>query len=166
VADTISRCRINEYIPRLREEGRFLSKGQDQAAMRAALRDEALSCFSVQAEYSERLRLWRLQRSVEEVKGLVKALIPTDLENQYRACVMSALQKIMLEDDRSFGIGPPANLKGPDGVYDAPAVRDFITENWKQLGDVAWELLRQKNGQHMKAKAPRRKAAEEAQVAL
>jgi len=122
------------------------------------LREEAFSWFFVQETYNTRLREFRLQRSVDETKGLIKGLIP-DLENQYRACVMSAMRKIILEDDTSFGLARPAALR-VDGVYDAGAVRDFIIENWEQVGEVAWEILRQRNGEHIRLKGRQKKTAE------
>jgi hypothetical protein len=158
--DLLTPSRINEYIPRLRAEGKFLSAGQDLTKLREKLKDEAITWFSVGAEYSEKLQEWRVQRSVEEVKGLVKALIPTELDNQYRAAVMVATRKMLLEDDQSFGIGIPPALKGADGIYNAEAVRDFIAGNWKLLGDLAWKVQRAKNSEHMKLKAQKRKAEE------
>ncbi|KAK4449379.1 hypothetical protein QBC34DRAFT_299134 [Podospora aff. communis PSN243] len=151
---------ITEYIPRLRAEGKFLSTGQDLSEVREKLKDEAIAWFSVGAEYNERLREWRVQRSVEEVKGLVKALIPVDLDNQYRAAVMVATKKLLLEDDQSFGIGIPPALKGADGIYDVEAVRDFIAAHWKQLGDLAWEVQQAKNSENMRLKVQKRKAEE------
>ncbi|KAK0633341.1 hypothetical protein B0T14DRAFT_491527 [Immersiella caudata] len=151
----------NEYIPRLRAEGKFLSNGQDLIVLREKLKDEAVAWFSIEAEYNEKLRGWRVKRSVEEVKGLVKALIPTELDYQYRAAVMVALRRTLLEDDRSLGFAVPPTTRGSDGIYNAEAVRDFISENWKQLGDVAWEIQKAKNSEHMKLKAQKRNAEEE-----
>lgn len=150
--------RINEYIPHLRAEGRFLSQGQDQARLREELRDEAVALFSVQAEYSERIHQWRLQRSFEEVKGLVKTIVPMDLERNYRGILMSALKKIVLEDDHSYGVTSPPAFKNAEGIYDTETIRDFITQNWKRLGDVAWHVHNRRSAEHLKKKELKEKA--------
>jgi hypothetical protein len=89
---------------------------------------------------------------------LVKSLVPTELENQYRACVMSALRKVILEDDHSFGLVSPAALKNTEGIYDTEAVCHFISQNWKQLGGAAWEIQKQRFAGHMGQKDLKRKA--------
>ena len=73
---------INEFIPELRAQGKFLLEGPGTSIdrMRAELRDEAFALFFVEAEYMGRLRDWRLKRSAEEMKTLIKGDgLPADL---------------------------------------------------------------------------------------
>ncbi|KAK1757568.1 hypothetical protein QBC47DRAFT_160531 [Echria macrotheca] len=130
---------VTEFIPQLQAEGKFAPADptKSMADMRTAVRDEAFTFFHVEQEYRRRLREWQIERNMLQVKGLVKAHVPP-LEPQLRGCTMSALRKILLEDDGSFKIARPAALKASDGIYDLEAVKSFIVENWKQVSRVAW----------------------------
>ncbi|KAK3695208.1 hypothetical protein B0T22DRAFT_97720 [Podospora appendiculata] len=130
---------INEFIPQLRAQGRFASRYQQTTTMqelRDMVRDEAFARFFVETEYRARLRAWRVQREAEQVKGLVKKLIPMDLDPHYRACLVSGMMKIIMEGDRSLGIVPETPLKDADGFYDMEATRAFVATNWERLGPI------------------------------
>ncbi|KAL2178626.1 uncharacterized protein P884DRAFT_276528 [Thermothelomyces heterothallicus CBS 202.75] len=148
---------INEFIPRLCAEGKFLSNHPAKSAeeLRAMVRDEAFERFSVEAEYRERLREWRLKRDGEQMKALVKESVPSTVDPQRRACVVGALKKIILEGDPSFGFDP-SGLRLADGFYDTSAVRNFIHHNLEELAKVAWAMQQQRAQEAMLLKASRK----------
>ncbi|KAK3362832.1 hypothetical protein B0T25DRAFT_446048 [Lasiosphaeria hispida] len=149
---------INKLIPQLQAEGRFVCPGTALHDLRATVRDEAFDRFLVEGEYRERLRLWRVQKSEEGMKGLIKEQVPADLDPPFRGCLVSAMKKVVLENDQSFGISPPAQLKDSDGVYNKTAVQDFIMQNWQQLGDLAWANQLEKARQNMRIKELKEKS--------
>ncbi len=121
------------------------------------VRDEAFARFFVEAEYKLRLREWKLKRGEERLKSLLKELIPSTMESQLRSCLLSAMRKIVMENDPSYGVAPPG-LKNVDGFYDAEAVRTFVRENQEQVGKVAWAEQLQKAQEAMRLKACSKKA--------
>ncbi|KAL2263851.1 hypothetical protein VTK26DRAFT_4760 [Humicola hyalothermophila] len=137
---------INEFIPRLRAQGKFMLTDSEISVhhIRETVRDEAFASFHVEAEYKTRLKEWRLKREAEEMKGLLKELTPATLDPQIRACVVSALKKVVMEDDHSFGVTPSDPLKDDEGFYKIAAVYDFVRDNWEQIRDVAWERQKQR----------------------
>ncbi|KAK3337334.1 hypothetical protein B0T19DRAFT_447922 [Cercophora scortea] len=145
---------IDEFIPQLRAEGRFASKYQHASVqeLRDMVRDEAFARFFVETEYRARLWAWRVQREAEQVKGLVKELIPMDLDPHYRACLVGGMRKIVMEDDRSLGIIPEIPLKDADGFYDMEATRAFVARNWGKLGPITWSMQLQKSREHLSSK--------------
>ncbi|KAK0628130.1 hypothetical protein B0T17DRAFT_588340 [Bombardia bombarda] len=145
---------INEFIPQLRAQGRFLYKGPPQSIcdIRATVRDEAFSRFSVEHEYRERLRQWRLKTEAEQMKGLIKAEIPTDLDPQRRACVVGAMRRIMMEGDLTLGITPSSPVKDAQGFYDMEAARAFVVENWERLCPIAWSNQQKRAMENMRLK--------------
>ncbi|SPQ18959.1 ac2f5037-d2d8-49ad-88c3-e09e06d5ec42 [Thermothielavioides terrestris] len=153
---------INEFIPSLRAQGKFIPKGPNTSIeeARAALRDEAFSRFFVEPEYRQRLRDWQLKRDNEQVKSLIKELVPGALEPQYRACLVSAMRRIIMEDDATFGVTPP-NSRGEDGFYDTETIRNFVQDNWELVGGAAWAKQQQRAQLAMQLKACGRKRGEE-----
>lgn len=165
---------VNEFIPRLRAEGRFVGprekdlRGTSIDEMRAAVRDEAFAAFFVEAEYNARLREWRCKRAAEEMKALVKSWIPADVADpQRRGCLTSAMLRIVMEDDRSFGIAPPpapgctSSFRDRDGFYDKEKVRAFVQANWQAVGEIAWERQLQRAREAMRARERSRREAED-----
>lgn len=156
---------IEEFIPSLRAQGKFMPKVPWESIheAREAVRDEAFAYFLVEAEYNQQLKDWRLKREVEEVKVLIKDLIPTTIEPQIRACAFSALKKVAMEDDRSFGVTPSTTLRDGDGFYNKEVLSDFVRQNWQRLGDIAWEHQKQRAREAMGRKAASKNADEGAQ---
>ncbi|KAL2137049.1 hypothetical protein VTI74DRAFT_9655 [Chaetomium olivicolor] len=129
---------INEHIPALRAEGKFLLKdpGTSIKEMRAKVKEEAFARFFVESEYNKRVREWQLRKEEEKMKTLIKELVPKELDNQFRACLCSAMRRIIMEDDASFGIST-SGLKNAEGFYDVEAVRRFVEETWAEVGKMA-----------------------------
>ncbi|KAL2020164.1 hypothetical protein VTK56DRAFT_8688 [Thermocarpiscus australiensis] len=143
---------INEFIPSLRAKGEFTRKraGASVEQIRAAVRDEAFAYFFVELEYKTRLRDWRLQKDTENMKSLIKDLIPNALNPQFRACLISAMRKIVMEDDQSFGIAPSTPIRDLDGLYDTEVACRFVRDGWRQVGEIAWARQEQKAKEAMR----------------
>ena len=154
---------INEVVPKLIAEGRFVSKDSDETIlqMRARVQQEALERFGVEKDFEDRLRAWRLLKDLEHVKGLIKELVPGNDDPHYRGTLMSAMKKTILEDDQTFGVLPSSPLKKEDGFYDMEAVRKFIAEKVGELGEVAWGKQCERSREAMKAKMAKRKGQDE-----
>jgi hypothetical protein len=150
---------INEFIPELRAQGKFIRKGTGPSLeeARSMVRDEAFARFFVRPEYKQRLKDWQLKKDKEHIKSLIKELVPMVVESQRRACLVSAMRKIIMEDDPSFGI-IPSGLKDADGFYNTEAVRCFVKENLGQVGGIAWAKQQQKAHEAMLLKEASRKA--------
>ncbi|KAL1838387.1 hypothetical protein VTJ49DRAFT_2699 [Mycothermus thermophilus] len=145
---------INEFIPSLRAQGRFIRKGTPTSMeeARAAVRDEAFARFIVGPEYRERLREFQLERDSVQMKTFIKELIPTEMDPQRRACLVSAMLKILMEDDRSFGFVPSC-LKNQEGLYDKDMARRFIQDNMVEVARVAWDKQLERAREAMRRKA-------------
>jgi hypothetical protein len=89
---------------------------------------------------------------VDEMKRFLKAVIPTDLENNYRAALSGAMRKIIIEGDQSFGVTPLAVVRDRYGVFDKDVVRDFIKQNMEGVGKMAWDRQCQRAREAMEAK--------------
>ena len=152
---------INEYIPGLREKGRFVKRGLGTSTeeIRTMVRDEAFARFFVEAEYKRRLKEWQLNRDEDQMKSLLKELIPSTMEPQRRSCLLSAMRKIVMQEDLSYGFTPP-NLRNADGFYDADVVRAFVRDNGERVSKLAWDEQQHKAQDAMRLKACNQKAEE------
>lgn len=142
---------VEEFLPKCQEAGRL---GNNELT-RIEVRDEAFVCFGVKYEYEERLLQWRIQRQkVTLWKNVIKPSVPEDqdLDERWTHCVASALKKIIMQDDPSFGILPEFNLKDQHGLYNEDLVRNFVWAHWKQVGDVAWKQNQARHLEHHERK--------------
>ncbi|RYO82555.1 hypothetical protein DL764_009594 [Monosporascus ibericus] len=144
---------VEEFLPKCREEGRF---GNAQLT-RDEVRDQAFARFGVKREYERRLAEWRMQRQKETLwRDVIKASLPEELDPMWRGCAASALKKIIMQDDDSFGIRPQRNLRDESGLYIEEYVREFAQDSWKQVGDVAWRKNHERYLEHLKNKGTKR----------
>jgi len=152
---------INEFIPSLRAQGRFIRSGPSSSVeeARAVVRDEAFARFFVEAEYKKRLRDWQLDRDNQQMKSLLKELVVSTMDPQRRACLLSAMKKIIMEDDPSFGFAP-SGLRDAGGFYDIQVVRDFLRDNLDEVGRVAWDRQLQRAEASMRLRACSKKVEE------
>jgi len=159
----VYRSWVNEFIPHLCAEGKFLSKypGVSISEMRDMVRNEAFARFLVEADYKARLREWQFKKDSEQVKSLIKELVPTTMDPQRRACAVGALKNIIMESDASFGFDF-AGLRRGDGLYDTDAVRNFVRDHLDEVTRIAWTRQQQRAQEAMRSKAARK--AKTAQV--
>lgn len=168
---SIYRRWVNEFIPQLREEGRFrqpLGATKSIKEHRDHVRDEAFAAFPfVETECNDRLKAWRLERNTNKAKQLIKDLIPNEEgarqdQIHYRSCLVSGMKKIIMESDPGFDAVPRPEFKDPDGFYDLKVVRDFVEKSQEQVGEIAWAIQISRAREANERKELKRKAAEEA----
>ncbi|KAK4459365.1 hypothetical protein QBC42DRAFT_274679 [Cladorrhinum samala] len=162
---------INEFIPQLREEGRFRRPTGPTESInkpRDAVRDLAFAAFPlVETEYRAKLRAWKLERNVNEAKQLIKDLIPNEEGARqdrihYRSCLVWGMKKIIMESDPGFDAVPRPEFRDPDGFYDLKVIQDFVKESQEQVGQIAWAIQIARAREANERKELKRKAAEEA----
>ncbi|KAK3487259.1 hypothetical protein B0T13DRAFT_109672 [Neurospora crassa] len=130
------------FLPRLRADDRFEQQCQSVSGindLRVHVRDEAFRAFNVEPIYWAQLKDWRLKKEPEAVKNLIKSAIPNDLDPQYRGSLLSAIKKIIMEDNRELGWLRPISLRDDEGFYDKDMTRAFVEENWEAIGKVAFK---------------------------
>lgn len=147
------RCFVEEFMPRCRREGRFAK----QRITREQTLIEAFERFDVRPEYEKRLLEHRKQRQIETLwRTVIKAALPEEgIDYQRRGVTASALKKIIMQDDESFGILPATSLKDSNGLYLEDEVRRFVQLRWEEVGEAA---LRQSNIQYRNSKASKKRA--------
>lgn len=153
---------VDEFIPRCREQGRFM----EPRMARSEVRDEAFARFpGVKGDYSTRLLEWRIQRQKESLwKNVIKASLPEASLKEgsggpspmWRSCAASAFKKIIMQGDTSFSILPPGNFKDVHGLYIENDVRNFVRETWKKVGDEAWRQNQQRYREHVEKTGKKR----------
>lgn len=177
-----------EFVPACRAKGRFAVANPESRTprdVRDEVRREAFRAFPDSgAAYNAALAGWHAEQARLFVKNkLIKedACLPADvtpflpaprehddgtvaavpdLERNWRGVLRSALAKVVIDDDDTFGGVSPPRLRDEDGVLEVERVREWIGENWKEVGRVAWELNCERSRESVERK---RKAAEEAQ---
>jgi hypothetical protein len=152
---------IKEFIPRLQEEGRF-DDALPVDVVRDHVRDVAFSRFpTVRETYHERRRAFLVQRQRDFIKReVIKTSVPLNLDSHRRGVVVSALKKIVLETDRTFGIMPEESLLNEDGLYDLDRTKAWVGSNWKDVLESAWKINNQRSTEAMRIKEVKRKMAQ------
>ncbi|KAI1467599.1 uncharacterized protein F4812DRAFT_402073 [Daldinia caldariorum] len=144
-----------EFIPACRAAGRFATP----RATRDSVRGEAFETFpGTRQVYQNRLVEWRKERQRYGLwREVIKASIPQrregdeeeedeEVEKRHlRSLAAKALKKIVMSDDYSLGIRPPIPLRNDDGFYIEERVEQFVVDNWRQIGQAAWEENQKKS---------------------
>jgi len=144
---------VEDFIPRCRAEGRFLKQRRTRESVRA----EIFAKFPIKAEYDQRLKDFLIERQRhelwnKEIKEHLLAEYGPNVDPAYRGNMLSAMKKIVLDGDESFGIVPPWPLRDPEGYYDIERARQFIREHHKEVGDAAITINHQKYLQALEKK--------------
>ncbi|KAK4192629.1 hypothetical protein QBC35DRAFT_373007 [Podospora australis] len=150
---------INEFIPQLRAEGRFLRPDKTpMAELRENVRDEALATFNVDAEYNKKLRDWHLEKNSEKVKNMIRTLVPErEMDPQRKSCIVSAMKKIILEDGIGYENICRPSFKDAEGFYDIGAVQDFLQHHQVEVNQAAWEIQLQRSREALQRKRDKEK---------
>ena len=158
---------IEEFIPQCREKGRFLPSDPEMTRerVRVHVRGDAFACFpGVEEEYMNRLTVWMEEKSKNNAISIIKDTVPHDLEPQRRGNLITALKKIILMDDESFGILPERPLKTPGGMYLIEDIRNWITENWQGVYEIAWQKQIERAREGMALKQAKKEKADKGEV--
>jgi len=149
---------IEEFIPALREEGKF----RECKVTREQIKEEAFEKWGVREEYEDRLKVWRLARHEDELwREVIKGSVPEDVDPPFRSAAIRQLKAVIMEGDEWEGRVPDAARKNEEGFHDLVVVREFVLENWRKAGEVGWERMQQKAMEGMKAKAEKKRKAED-----
>ena len=98
---------------------------------------------------------------------LIKGSIPVPLEPAdpvaitYRACLVKALKRIILEDDESYGVRPDESFKGKDGFYLLENVVDFVNRHQEKVGEAAMTRHNASCVERIQAKAAKEAKAQD-----
>ncbi|KUJ07528.1 uncharacterized protein LY89DRAFT_356596 [Mollisia scopiformis] len=138
---------IDEFIPHLRAEGKYL----EQRATRDQVRDEALAQFGVKQEWDARLKEWKLSRHNDELwRDVIKGGIPDMVNPQRRAATIRHMKEIIMEGGIFQGYYPEAAKTDEDGFHDLDKVRAFVAENWEAVSKVGWKKQVDRATEHMR----------------
>ncbi|KAI1655281.1 hypothetical protein F4813DRAFT_186628 [Daldinia decipiens] len=147
----------DEFIPACRKAGRFTTP----ISTRDTVREDAFAQFpGTRQVYKNRLLEWRKEQQRQTLwQRVIKASIPEWQEGEeehnrrhLRSLAASSLKKIVMQDDYSLGIHPPLPLRDPDGFYKEDLVREFVVDNWRRIGEAAWEESQKKYAERLAEK--------------
>ena len=130
---------IEEFIPQCRAQGKFST----QATSRGTVTEEALDIFHVRDEFTKVRREYLREKQRDRIwNDVIKTSIPpADPEDKksilYRACLVKALKRLILERDESYGVVFEEDMLGEDGLYDLEKVQAFIDRAKDEVGKAA-----------------------------
>ncbi|KAI0098274.1 hypothetical protein GGR51DRAFT_538384 [Nemania sp. FL0031] len=139
---------IEEFIPACREAGRFAST----PLTRDIVREQAFACFPrLRSDYDSHFIKWLIKKQkVALVNDMIKPTVPSDMGYERRGHCVSALKKIILDGDESFGgIVAPPGLKRQDGLFDEDAVRAWVGNNWRAVMRFALDIQQERRAVRM-----------------
>lgn len=108
-------------------------------------------------KYDERLQVFLRAKQTDELwRDVIKAGVPELEDNQFRSAAIRGLKAIIMADDYSLGIVPSKPLKQEEGLFDVEVVKDFVSTNWRRVGELQTELQNQRVLEIMAAKQLKR----------
>ncbi|KAI6085846.1 hypothetical protein F4821DRAFT_143383 [Hypoxylon rubiginosum] len=151
----VFRIWVDEFVPACQQAGRFVT----QTATRDSVRAEASERFpSMQQAYEAKLLDCRKEQQRQtNWKDVIKAAMPETegrdpSDQHWRSHTAAALKKIIMRDDYSLGVYPVAPLRDSNGLYDEEKVRQFVVDNWEQVGQLAWKENQARYAEKLAAK--------------
>ncbi|TLD20368.1 hypothetical protein PspLS_08590 [Pyricularia sp. CBS 133598] len=167
------RAWVDDFIPRLRAQGRHAPPANLASPPRDALRDRVRDeCFAFfpasRALHAAQLAAWTAERQELAVRSeLIKTVASEEavaahpgydpVHGSSRSVVLAALKKIVVEGDASYGgIVPASPLRNPDGTWRMDEAAAWLRGNWAAVAEVAWAMHRAKCADNMKAKMKRK----------
>ncbi|KAI6779327.1 uncharacterized protein J7T54_000425 [Emericellopsis cladophorae] len=133
---------IEEYIPECRREGKYVRRRTN----REEIMYECFDRFAVEREYNARKKEFMQEQEADYIwTTLIKGSIPappadsTDTKaQQYRGTLVKALKKILLEDNKSYGVVAP-KMRNSEGSWDLDRVKAWIEEVKDTVGRIAYD---------------------------
>jgi hypothetical protein len=153
---------VEEFLPESRHE----SKEMCQLMTRDVIRDEAFNSFlGVRHQYNTRLLAWRKQIQRENLfRDVIQPAFPVPMKPDFPAdenktsiwvgCVTKAFKKVILNDDRSYGVYPSNALDG-HGMFDEEEIKKFVVCEFESLADAAWDRHRREYREQLEKKLPK-----------
>ncbi|KAG4431466.1 hypothetical protein IFR05_013056 [Cadophora sp. M221] len=150
----IFRTWIEDFIPRCREQGKFL----EMKSSREEVRDEAFEKFGVREEFETRLREWRLERHKDEMwRGVIKGSVPTeDVDPHFRAASVRFLKAVLMDEELWDGRALKEAERDEEGLWDLEAVKGFVEGNWEEAGRLGMVFQQRRAVESMRVKAEKK----------
>ncbi|PWI69534.1 hypothetical protein PCL_01181 [Purpureocillium lilacinum] len=157
------RAWVDDFVPACRRAGRFT----ERQTTRERVTEEALWLFHARAEFDARRDDFLRERQRETIwNALIKGAVPepdrataTSVQVTYRACLVKALKRIILEGDESYGVGCEGGFRDERGFWRLEAVTDFIERYKDQVGREAYARQHGRYMEHLKVKEAKAKTA-------
>ncbi|KAJ6445441.1 Acetolactate synthase [Purpureocillium lavendulum] len=152
------RAWIDDFIPACRQAGRF--SDAPPRTTRERITEEALDAFRARDEFDARRDAFLQDRQRETIwNTLIKGAAPepdrataTGAAVTYRACLVKALKRIVLEGDDSYGVRYEHAFRDDRGFWRFDRVVDFIDRYKDRVGEAAYERQHGRYMEHLKAK--------------
>ena len=151
----VFRSFFDDFVVQCRSEGRFA----ERRTSREQITNEAFARFHVEAEFKARRDAFLLKKQKETIwNKLIKGSVPVPQQSDagavtYRACLVKALKRIILEDDESYGVRLDQSFRGQDGFYLMDNVADFVARYQDKVGEAAMRRHHVRCVKDMRAKA-------------
>ncbi|KAL7937308.1 hypothetical protein V8C35DRAFT_292154 [Trichoderma chlorosporum] len=145
---------VDEFLPECRRLGKF----SERKFTREQIAEEAFSMFGVEEDFNTRRKEFLAEKQRDyiwnkSIKGSVPEAKSSDQKDiLYRSCLVKALKKIILEDDKSYGCVPEKSLKNPDGTYNMQEVEAFIANHQEDVGKAAMARHYENNSEQSRKK--------------
>jgi hypothetical protein len=144
----------DEFVPAARAAGRFPRK---QGITRDLVRAGALARWpAAQLEWDRRLNQFIRDRLDEKVWNVaIKTSVPDVLDPSGRGVVCAALRKVIMQNDETFGIVAPTELRDANGHWDLALVTEFVRQHWQKIGAVAMQRGAERYREYLERKPKR-----------
>ncbi|CZT41928.1 uncharacterized protein RSE6_01745 [Rhynchosporium secalis] len=145
---------IEEFIPKCRQQGRFL----EMKASREQIRDEAFQQFNVKEAYETRLQEWKLERHKDELwRVVIKGNVPVeDIDPVLRAASCRFLKSVLMEAELWDGRVLKEAERNAEGFWNWDAVKRFVEGNWEEAGHRGLVVQQKRTLENMNAKAAKK----------
>ncbi|KAH7304844.1 hypothetical protein BKA65DRAFT_531279 [Rhexocercosporidium sp. MPI-PUGE-AT-0058] len=150
----IFRTWIDDFVPKCREQGRFL----EMKSSREQVRDEAFEKFGVREEFETRLKEWKMERHKDEMwRVVIKGSVPTeDVDPQFRAASVRFLKAVLMEGEMWEGRALKEAERDEEGMWDLEAAKGFVVGNWEEAGRLGMIFQQKRAVESMRVKAEKK----------
>ncbi|EFQ36427.1 hypothetical protein CGRA01v4_10478 [Colletotrichum graminicola] len=149
-----------EFVPRCRQEGRFL--GEPFTWLNVT--EDAFDRFCIRPWYKrvhlDVVRSRSEDRVLADVLKTIDNIVPADPADpkrcQFRGGLKKALKKIIFQGDKSYGVAPERELRDGLGLMIKDEIDRFVSNKWKEVGDAAMERNQKRFKEHCRGKGKAR----------
>ncbi|KDN70827.1 hypothetical protein CSUB01_08900 [Colletotrichum sublineola] len=145
-----------EFVPRCRQEGRFLG----EPITWLEVTEEAFDRFCIQPWY-KRVHLDVVRSRSEDrvwadvLKTIDDIIAPDPADSkvcQVRGVVTKAFKRIIFQGDESYGVAPERELRDGLGLMIKDEVDRFVSKKWKDVANAALERNYKRFEEHCRKK--------------
>jgi len=123
------------------------------ADRQCAVREAAFERWPMVREaYARRLETFNLETAVEaqqrEILGYIRYTVAGfGQEVNWSHLAVSALKKVVVAGDETFGVLPGVPLRDEKGLYDVEEAKKFVREEGRRVGEEAWRIMCARGGE-------------------